>query len=99
MAEGQARTLAGEGGREAVGASARAGRAAHGVARLDVFGSALRDDHRSGESDVDLLVESYPMGPLHRCRGDADRAGPVCRVGRARTWPTSSKPATPSRRP
>ena len=32
-----------------------------GVARLDVFGSALREDYRPGESDVDLLVESGPM--------------------------------------
>jgi hypothetical protein len=31
--------------------------ARHGVARLDVFGSALRDDFRPGESDVDLLVD------------------------------------------
>jgi|GEM_PF-4575306 hypothetical protein len=29
--------------------------------RLDVFGSALREDFRSGESDVDLLVEFGPM--------------------------------------
>jgi uncharacterized protein len=35
--------------------------ARHGVARLDVFGSALRDDYRPGESDVDLLVEFGPM--------------------------------------
>ena len=33
----------------------------YGVARLDVFGSALRDDFRPGESDVDLLVEFGPM--------------------------------------
>jgi predicted nucleotidyltransferase len=33
----------------------------YGVARLDVFGSALRDDFRPGESDVDLLVEFAPM--------------------------------------
>ncbi len=32
-----------------------------GVTRLDVFGSALRDDFRLGESDVDLLVEFHPM--------------------------------------
>jgi predicted nucleotidyltransferase len=31
-----------------------------GVARLDVFGSALRDDYRPGESDLDLLVEFGP---------------------------------------
>jgi predicted nucleotidyltransferase len=31
-----------------------------GVVRLDVFGSALRDDFRPGESDVDLLVEFAP---------------------------------------
>ena len=35
--------------------------ARYGVARLDVFGSALRDDFRPGESDVDLLVEFAPM--------------------------------------
>ena len=35
--------------------------AKHGVVRLDVFGSALRDDFRPGESDVDLLVEFGPM--------------------------------------
>jgi uncharacterized protein len=34
-----------------------------GVVRLDVFGSALRDDFRPGESDVDLLVEFAPMDP------------------------------------
>jgi uncharacterized protein len=35
--------------------------AKHGVVRLDVFGSALRDDFRPGESDVDLLVEFGSM--------------------------------------
>ena len=34
-----------------------------GVVRLDVFGSALRDDFRPGESDVDLLVQFAPMEP------------------------------------
>jgi predicted nucleotidyltransferase len=33
------------------------------VVRLDVFGSALRDDFRPGESDVDLLVEFAAMDP------------------------------------
>ncbi len=32
----------------------------YGVARLDVFGSALRDDFRPGQSDIDLLVEFAP---------------------------------------
>jgi hypothetical protein len=32
----------------------------HGVARLDVFGSALRDDFRPGQSDIDFLVEFAP---------------------------------------
>jgi predicted nucleotidyltransferase len=36
----------------------------YGVAHLDVFGSALRDDFRPGESDVDLLVEFEPMDPF-----------------------------------
>ncbi len=35
----------------------------HGVARMYVFGSALRDDFRPGDSDVDLLVEFRPMPP------------------------------------
>jgi len=33
----------------------------HGVARLDAFGSALREDFPPGESDLDLLVELQPM--------------------------------------
>ena len=32
-----------------------------GVARLEVFGSALRDDYKQEESDLDLLVEFKPM--------------------------------------
>jgi predicted nucleotidyltransferase len=32
-----------------------------GVIRLDVFGSALRDDFRPGKSDIDLLVAFRPM--------------------------------------
>jgi predicted nucleotidyltransferase len=35
--------------------------ARHGVARLDAFGSALRQDFKPGESDLDLLVEFRPM--------------------------------------
>lgn len=38
----------------------------HGVVRLDAFGSALRDDFRPGESDLDLLVEFAPMEPYAR---------------------------------
>jgi uncharacterized protein len=34
-----------------------------GVSRLHVFGSALRDDFRPGESDLDLLVEFVAMDP------------------------------------
>ena len=34
-----------------------------GVARLFLLGSALGDDVRPGESDVDLLVEFAPMDP------------------------------------
>jgi len=33
-----------------------------GVVRLHIFGSAVRDDFRPGESDVDLLVDFGPMG-------------------------------------
>ncbi len=40
--------------------------ARHGVARLDAFGSALRDDFNPDNSDVDLLVEFAPMKPYAR---------------------------------
>ena len=40
--------------------------ARHGVVRLDAFGSALRDDFRPDESDLDLLVEFAPMEPYAR---------------------------------
>lgn len=35
--------------------------ARYGVARLEVFGSASREDFQSDESDLDLLVEFAPM--------------------------------------
>ncbi len=40
--------------------------ARYGVVRLDVFGSALRDDFKPDESDLDLLVEFAPMEPYAR---------------------------------
>lgn len=40
--------------------------ARHGVVRLEAFGSAVRDDFRPGESDLDLLVELGPMAPYAR---------------------------------
>jgi len=43
--------------REAVAALCRR----HGVARLYVFGSALREDFSPGESDVDFLVDFGSM--------------------------------------
>ncbi|MDZ4064105.1 MAG: nucleotidyltransferase domain-containing protein, partial [Coriobacteriia bacterium] len=46
--------------REAISAAC----ARHGVACLYVFGSALRDDFRPGESDIDLLVEFETMDPF-----------------------------------
>lgn len=33
----------------------------YGIERLFVFGSALRDDFRPGDSDLDLLVEFGPL--------------------------------------
>ena len=33
----------------------------YGIKKLFVFGSALRDDFRPGESDIDLLVEFGPL--------------------------------------
>jgi len=37
-----------------------------GVARLEAFGSALREDFKLAESDLDLLVEFKPMKPYAR---------------------------------
>lgn len=48
--------------REAIASACRR----HGVVRLEAFGSALRDDFRPGESDLDLLVELAPMKPYAR---------------------------------
>jgi predicted nucleotidyltransferase len=36
----------------------------HGVARMYVFGSVLRDGYHPGESDIDLLVEFESMTPF-----------------------------------
>jgi len=33
----------------------------YGIERLFIFGSALREDFRPGESDIDLLVEFGPI--------------------------------------
>ena len=33
----------------------------YGIERLFIFGSAIRDDFRPGDSDIDLLVESGPI--------------------------------------
>jgi hypothetical protein len=40
--------------------------ARYGITRLDAFGSALRDDFKPDESDLDLLVEFAPMEPYAR---------------------------------
>lgn len=40
--------------------------ARHHVARLEVFGSALREDFKPESSDLDLLVEFEPMEPYAR---------------------------------
>jgi len=40
--------------------------ARHGVARLEAFGSALREDFRPGQSDLDLLVDFEPMDSYAR---------------------------------
>ncbi|MFN9622374.1 MAG: nucleotidyltransferase family protein [Cyanobacteriota bacterium] len=36
----------------------------YGIERLFVFGSAIREDFRPGESDIDLLVEFSPLMSL-----------------------------------
>jgi len=38
----------------------------YGIERLFVFGSALRDDFKPGESDIDLLVEFDPLAITKR---------------------------------
>lgn len=40
--------------------------ARRGVARLEAFGSALREDFNPDTSDLDLLVEFQPMEPYAR---------------------------------
>jgi predicted nucleotidyltransferase len=35
----------------------------HRVARMHLFGSALREDFEAGRSDLDLLVEFQPLEP------------------------------------
>ena len=40
--------------------------ARHRVARLEAFGSALRQDFKPGESDLDFLVDFRPMDPYAR---------------------------------
>ncbi len=40
----------------------------HFVVKLYAFGSALRDDFRPGESDVDFLVEFAPIGGYPKAR-------------------------------
>jgi predicted nucleotidyltransferase len=44
------------------------------VSRLFAFGSALGEDFRPGESDVDLLVEFEPMDGYDRARSYFDMA-------------------------
>ncbi len=36
------------------------------VVRLDIFGSALREDFESGRSDIDFLVDFGTMSPLYK---------------------------------
>ena len=40
--------------------------ARYNVARLEAFGSALRQDFKPGESDLDFLVDFRPMEPYAR---------------------------------
>lgn len=51
-----------QGKRDAIAAAC----ARHHVARLAVFGSAIRDDFKVGDSDLDLLVEFEAMEPYAR---------------------------------
>ncbi len=62
--------------REAIAALCRK----HGVARLFVFGSALSDDFRPGESDVDLLVEFGPMDGHTKAHAYFDMLDELCEL-------------------
>jgi hypothetical protein len=57
----------------------------YGIERLFVFGSALRDDFRPGESDIDLLVEFGPLEITKRFHVflDAREAIPIRKVVRS----------------
>jgi predicted nucleotidyltransferase len=69
--------------------------------RLDVFGSALRDDFRPGESDVDLLVEFAPHGSLRTRAGRIERPRRAAQHGRThgrrRSRPVMDESATSAR--
>lgn len=55
----------------------------YGVRRLDVFGSAVRDDFDPNRSDVDFLVEFEPDSERNRFRDYFDlREGLVRLLGR-----------------
>jgi predicted nucleotidyltransferase len=38
----------------------------YNVVRLDIFGSALREDFKLDRSDIDFLVDFGPMSPLDK---------------------------------
>ena len=38
----------------------------HNVVRLDIFGSALREDFEPDRSDIDFLVDFGPMSPFDK---------------------------------
>lgn len=55
-----------------------------GVARMYVFGSALRDDFSPGTSDIDLLVEFSEMSPFELVDAYFDLLAELQRILEAR---------------
>ncbi len=57
------------------------------VARLDVFGSVLRDDFEPGRSDIDFLVDFGSMSPRMRSPTRASVCWtPLCALFSAPRW-------------
>ena len=52
----------------------------HQVLRLQLFGSALRDDFNPSHSDLDLLVEFQPIAPAALVKADFDLEGQLASI-------------------
>jgi predicted nucleotidyltransferase len=57
----------------------------YNVVRLDIFGSAVGNDFKWDDSDLDLLIEFGPMEPYARVEAYFGMLDEICRVTRALT--------------